>query len=74
MSEILNVREKLISDENITKKEYQSYIPYIQSFKNNDEIRTTLQNQDMYVLPCGSYLYVHRRKCMKQQRRGDIEC
>lgn len=58
MSEILNISQKPYSDENIVKKDYHSYIPYIHSFKNNDEIRITLQNQDLYVLPCESYLYI----------------
>lgn len=58
MSDILNITEKPISDENIIKKDYQSYVPYIQSYKNNDEIRITLQNQDLYVIPSESYLYV----------------
>lgn len=58
MSDILNVIEKPYSDENIIKKDYHSYVPYIQSFKNNDEIRITLQNQDLYVLPSESYLYI----------------
>lgn len=58
MSDILNIMEKPISDENIIKKDYHSYVPYIQSYKSNDEIRITLQNQDLYVLPSESYLYV----------------
>lgn len=58
MSEILNVLEKPYSDDNIVKKDYHSYVPYIQSFKNNDEIRITIQNQDLYILPSESYLYI----------------
>ncbi|XP_075167835.1 uncharacterized protein LOC142239997 [Haematobia irritans] len=58
MTEILNVSEKPFSDENITKKDYHSYVPYIRSFKNNDEIRITIQNQDLYVLPAESYIYI----------------
>lgn len=58
MSEILNVLEKPHSDENISKKEYHSYSPYLQSFKPNDEIRITIQNQDLYVLPHESYINV----------------
>lgn len=58
MSEILNVEEKPFSDDNIIKKDYHSYIPYIQSFKNNDEIRITIQNQDLYLLPSESYIYI----------------
>ncbi|XP_075167575.1 uncharacterized protein LOC142239675 [Haematobia irritans] len=58
MSEILSVAEKPFSDESIIKKDYHSYMPYIQSYKNNDEIRITIQNQDLYVLPSESYIYI----------------
>ncbi|XP_075163031.1 uncharacterized protein LOC142235655 [Haematobia irritans] len=58
MSDILNVTEKPFSDENIIKKDYHSYVPYIPSFENNDEIRITIQNQDLYVLPAESYIYI----------------
>jgi len=56
LNEILAVREKPFSDESISKKEYHSYQPYQQSFKPNDEIRITIQNQDLYVLPHESLL------------------
>ncbi|XP_075163004.1 uncharacterized protein LOC142235626 [Haematobia irritans] len=58
MSEILNITEKPFSDEDIIKGDYRSYVPYIQSFKNNDEIRITIQNQDLYILPSESYIYI----------------
>ncbi|XP_061396090.1 uncharacterized protein LOC133331729 [Musca vetustissima] len=58
MSEILNINERPFSDENIIKRDYHSYVPYIQSFKNNDEIRISIQNQDLYILPSESYLYI----------------
>jgi len=44
MNEILNVREKVYSVGSISKKE------------PNDEIRITIQNRDLYVLPHKSYL------------------
>ncbi|XP_058985528.1 uncharacterized protein LOC131805849 [Musca domestica] len=58
MSEILNINERPFSDENIVKRDYHSYVPYIQSFKNNDEIRISIQNQDLYILPSESYLFI----------------
>ncbi|XP_065371808.1 uncharacterized protein LOC135963759 [Calliphora vicina] len=58
MSEMLNIAEEPISDEDVVKRDYHSYVPYIQSFKNNDEIRITIQNQDLYILPSESYLYI----------------
>lgn len=58
MSEILNIAENPLSVEDIVKNDYHSYVPYIQSFKNSDEIRITVQNQDLYILPSESYLYI----------------
>jgi len=60
MNEILNAREKFYSDESISKKEFYSYSSYNQTFKPNDEIRITIQNQDLYVLPHESYLNFQR--------------
>lgn len=58
MSEILDVRSKPLSDDEIIKKDYHTYIPYIESFKNSDEIKITIQNTDLYVLPSESYIYI----------------
>lgn len=58
MTSIINVLEKPESDESIIKKDYHTYHPFIQSFNNNDEIRISIQNQDLYLLPNESYIYV----------------
>lgn len=58
MSNIINVLQKPRIDSSIIKKEYHSYTSYLQSFKNNDEIRIAIQNQDLYVLPNESLLYI----------------
>ncbi|XP_065361923.1 uncharacterized protein LOC135955501 [Calliphora vicina] len=58
MSSILDVLEKPLSDEDIIKKDYHTYTPYLQSYNNNDEIRISIQNQDLYVLPGESFIYV----------------
>lgn len=58
MNPIINVQEKPVSDESIIKKDFHTYTPYLQSFNNNDEIRISIQNQDLYLLPSESYLYV----------------
>jgi len=49
MNEILNVREKVHSDESISKKEFHTYSSYNQTFKPNDEIRITIQHEYMKV-------------------------
>jgi len=56
MNEILNVREKVYSNESISQKEFFTYSSYNQTFKPNDEIQISIQNQDLYVLPHESYL------------------
>ena len=37
-----------MSESKITKMEYHSYIPYKSSFGNNDEIRITVQQTNVY--------------------------
>jgi len=56
MNPILNVMQKPMFDDSIIKKEFHSYAPYLKSFNYNDEIRIAIQNQDLYVLPCESYI------------------
>jgi len=56
MNEILNVREKVYSDESILKKEFHTYSSYNQTFKPNDDVRITIQKQDLYVLLHKNYL------------------
>lgn len=58
MNSLINILEKPQFDNSIIKKEYHSYNSYLQSFKNNDEIRISIQNQDLYVLPSESMLYI----------------
>lgn len=58
MSDMINVLYKPLFDESIIKKEYHSYTPYLPTFKNNDEIRIPIQNQDLYVLLSESLLYI----------------
>ncbi|XP_059221617.1 uncharacterized protein LOC131996180 [Stomoxys calcitrans] len=58
MSNIINVLQKPQFDNAIIRKEYHSYISYLQSFQNNDEIRISIQNQDLYVVPGESFLYI----------------
>lgn len=55
--DILSVGGKPHRDDNIIKQQYHSYSPYTTSFENNDEIRITIQSQDLYVLPSESYIF-----------------
>lgn len=61
MNKILNIGQHVQFDDSITKLEYHSYSPFLNAFKNSDEIRICIQNQDLYLLPCESYIYVEGR-------------
>ncbi|XP_076291053.1 uncharacterized protein LOC143214201 [Lasioglossum baleicum] len=57
--DILNISEAPIFDNRITKIELHTYNPYVNTtFENSDEIRIPIQQQDLYTLPCKSFLYV----------------
>lgn len=55
---ILNIKKEILSDESITGIQYHSYNPYTTSYNNNDEIRIAIQQQDIYVLPHDSFIYI----------------
>lgn len=59
MSNILQVKQPIAIDDSITSMEYHTYTPYSSSYNNNDEVRISIQSQDLYVLPTESYLYIH---------------
>ncbi|XP_076643541.1 uncharacterized protein LOC143353820 [Halictus rubicundus] len=57
--DILNISKAPIFENRITKIELHTYNPYANTtFGNNDEIRIPIQQQDLYTLPCRSFLYV----------------
>lgn len=58
MSNALQVKQPIASDDSITSCEYHTYTPYSSSFNNNDEIRISIQAQDLYLLPSESYLHI----------------
>lgn len=59
MEDFLNITAPLKYDNRITRIEYHSYNPYVNSSLGyNDEIRIPVQQQDLVVLPCQSFLYI----------------
>src|SRR5436190_20332200 len=59
MSDILNIGGEPIFDERIVKIETHTYNPYGNTtFGHSDEIRIPIQHQDLYTLPCESFLYI----------------
>lgn len=58
MSDILDITRSISCDNSITKIDYHTYSPFLTSFKNSDEIRISVQHQDLYVLPAESFIYI----------------
>lgn len=58
MSEILNVTDPFSEDNSIESYEVHSYRPYVTTFNKNDEIRIPINQQDLFILPSASTLYL----------------
>ncbi|XP_076059513.1 uncharacterized protein LOC143036150 [Oratosquilla oratoria] len=57
--EYLQWRDRLEIDESVKRFEYQEYEPYTGADLNNPgDIRINIQNQDEFLLPSRSYLYI----------------
>lgn len=57
-SKILQIKCPVYQDTDIISQQFHTYTPYTTSFNNNDEIRITIQSQDLNVLPSESYLFL----------------
>lgn len=58
-ADILNVNERINFDDNIVSKELHTYQPYASNLlNNNDEIRISVQRQDLFTLPSESLIYI----------------
>lgn len=55
---MLQINNSIESDNSITGVELHSYSPYNLSFKNSDEIRISIQHQDLIVMPSESLIYI----------------
>lgn len=55
---ILDVKSSVDFDDSITNLQHHAYSPYTTSFDKGDEIRISIQQQDLYVLPCDSFIYI----------------
>ncbi|XP_057329876.1 uncharacterized protein LOC130670496 [Microplitis mediator] len=59
MAEILDIQKPIIFDESISHYEVHSHQPYASStFNNSDEIRISIQHQDLCILPSKSSLHI----------------
>jgi len=71
MADILNIGGKSIFDDRVVKIEIHMYNPYANTmFEQSDEIRIPVQQQNLYTLPCESFLYVEGKLTVK---RGNDE-
>lgn len=59
--QMLNIRNVGVFDDTITNIQHHVYNPYTNTFNNQDEIRIAIQQQDLYVWPHDSYIYIEGR-------------
>lgn len=55
---MLQINNDIDFDNSISNIQLHTYSPYYLSFKNNDEIRISIQHQDLIVLPSESIIYI----------------
>lgn len=55
---VLDIGSTAACDNSIIKKDIYTYTPYTNSYGESEEIRITIQNQDLCLLPSESYLYM----------------
>ncbi|XP_047106619.1 uncharacterized protein LOC124775829 [Schistocerca piceifrons] len=73
---MLNVREKILTDDSVTRLQYHKYKPFGQpAFASNDSISIVIQNENTYLLPFESRLYIEGQllNAEGQGKASDIE-
>ena len=71
MADILSIGGKPTFDDRIVKLETHTYNPYVNTtFGYSDEIRIPIEQQDLYTLPCESFLYVEGK--LKINKPNDV--
>lgn len=55
---MLKIKNNPTSDTSITSMQYHAYNSYTTSYNPSDEVRISIQQQDLYVLPSESLIYV----------------
>ena len=58
MSEILDIGTNVMIEEPFAQYEIHSYLPFINSFNNNDVIRISVHHQEQCLIPSGSSLHI----------------
>ena len=66
MADILNIPSEPMFDDCIVKIRTHTYNPYTNTtFGHSDEV--PIQQQDLYTLPCDSFLYIKGRLIVKKK-------
>ncbi|KAL6257821.1 hypothetical protein P5V15_011415 [Pogonomyrmex californicus] len=69
-SDILSIGGAPIFDDRIVRIETHTYNPYANiTFGYSDEIRIPIQQQDLYTLPCESFLYIEGKFATKESAK-----
>lgn len=64
--DVIKVTDKPIFDETLTYEQYHTHLPYASTtYNNNDEIRIPIHQQDVYTLPCKSFLHIEGKLTKK---------
>jgi len=72
MINILNIGSEPIFDDSIVKIETHTYNPYANTmFVHSDEIKIPIQQQDLYTLPCKSFIYVEGKLTIKKKSNDE---
>ena len=72
MIDILSIAGEPVFDDHIVKIETHTYNPYANTtFGYSDEIRIPIQQQDLYTLPCESFLYVEGKLSSNEKPSAD---
>ncbi|KAL6268121.1 hypothetical protein P5V15_001211 [Pogonomyrmex californicus] len=69
-SDILSIGGAPIFDDRIVRIETHTYNPYANTtFGYSDEIRIPIQQQDLYTLPCESFLYIEGKFAIRESAK-----
>ncbi|KAL6265723.1 hypothetical protein P5V15_002526 [Pogonomyrmex californicus] len=69
-SDILSIGGAPIFDDRIVRIEIHTYNPYANiTFGYSDEIRIPIQQQDLYTLPCESFLYIEGKFASRESAK-----
>ncbi|KAL6253992.1 hypothetical protein P5V15_015845 [Pogonomyrmex californicus] len=68
---ILSIGSAPIFDDRIVRIETHSYNPYTNTTFGYSEIRISIQQQDLYTLPCESFLYIEEKFATRESAKED---